>query len=113
LLQIFLNLAQNSLRAVEASAVRRLVIAVSPASEDVIVTFSDTGHGVANPAMLFHPFRPDADGSGLGLYISRELARSFRGDLQHIPTASGAEFRVLVPVAQHTRSGVAHAGSQS
>lgn len=99
LLQIFLNLCQNSLRAVEAMPVRQLTVSVMSDSENVTVTFADSGPGVAELDMLFHPFRPGADGSGLGLYISRELVRSFGGELQHVPTGSGAEFRVLIPPA--------------
>lgn len=97
LLQIFFNLCQNSLRAVEGMPERRLSILVTLNSEDAIITFTDSGPGVGNPDALFHPFRPGADGSGLGLYISRELARSFGGDLQHVPLQAGCEFRVIVP----------------
>jgi two-component system, LuxR family, sensor kinase FixL len=99
LLQIFLNLSQNSLRAVESMAERTLCISVELNTEDVLVTLSDTGPGVSDLDMLFHPFRPGADGSGLGLYISRELARSFGGDLQHLPSEAGCRFRVTVPYA--------------
>lgn len=99
LLQIFLNLCQNSLRAVEEMPERRLTVSIGTQGEDVVITFSDTGPGVSNPERLFHPFRPDADGSGLGLYISRELARSFGGELQHEAGAKGGEFRVVIPVA--------------
>ena len=42
--------------------------------------------------MLFHPFRPGADGSGLGLYISWELARSFGGELEHVTADAGCYF---------------------
>jgi signal transduction histidine kinase len=103
LLQIFLNLCQNSLKAVEPMPDRRLTVALTSTSEDVVMTFSDSGSGVANPDGLFHlqPERPQNGGSGLGLYISRELARSFGGDLQHVPTAIGGEFRVVIPMA-HT-----------
>jgi signal transduction histidine kinase len=54
--------------------------------------------------MLFHlhPVRPDHVGTGLGLYISRELARSVGGDLRYIPSERGAQFSVLVPRARHT-----------
>ena len=99
LLQIFLNLCQNSLRAVESMPERKLSISVELNTEDVIVTFADSGHGVGNPDMLFHPFRAGADGSGLGLYISRELARSFGGDLKHVERQTGCEFCVMVPYA--------------
>jgi PAS domain S-box-containing protein len=100
LLQIFLNLAQNSLRAVETMPERALRISVELNTEDVLVTFADTGPGIRDLAMLFRPFRPEADGSGLGLYISRELARSFRGDLQHVAADAGCCFRVTVPYAR-------------
>jgi PAS domain S-box-containing protein len=102
LLQIFLNLCQNSLRAVEEMPARRLTISLQVNSRDSVVTFSDTGPGVDDPEKLFHPFRPEADGSGLGLYISRELARSFGGDLQYVAGTPGAEFHVIVPIAEST-----------
>ncbi|MBC7926981.1 MAG: PAS domain S-box protein [Bryobacteraceae bacterium] len=111
LLQIFLNLCQNSLRAVELMPVRRLTISVVPEADDVVVSFVDSGPGVSNLDMLFHPFRPDADGSGLGLYISRELARSFGGELQYVPARDGAEFRVMIPVVSVGSSRVARVAS--
>ena len=77
LLQIFLNLCQNSLRAVADVTDPRLRITMEKVAEDAVVTISDSGPGVADESILFHPFRPEADGSGLGLFISRELARSF------------------------------------
>jgi len=99
LLQIFLNVCQNSLRAVEHAPERRLTVSVEMDDDDVSLTFSDTGPGVANPDALFHlhPVRSESEGSGLGLYISRELARSAGGDLRHIPTERGATFTVIVP----------------
>jgi signal transduction histidine kinase len=41
--------------------------------------------------------RSESEGSGLGLYISRELARSVGGDLRYVPTEHGATFTVIVP----------------
>jgi two-component system, LuxR family, sensor kinase FixL len=95
LLQAFLNLAQNSHRAVQASKVRELTI--SAAVEDprtVTVRFEDSGPGVACPERLFQPFQHGADGSGLGLYISRAVLRSYGGDLRFEPRERGACFAV-------------------
>jgi PAS domain S-box-containing protein len=103
LLQIFLNLAQNSLRAVSGEADRNLLISVEQNTSDIKVVFTDSGPGVADPERLFHPFRPDADGSGLGLYISRELARSFGGDLICARPQRPCTFEVLIPIAQQIR----------
>ncbi len=106
LLQILLNLCQNSLRAVERQLEPQLTVAVESAGSDVAITVTDNGSGVAAPEQLFHlhPPRPDTDGSGLGLYISRELARSAGGDLQHVPTPRGATFRVVVPQARRVEA---------
>jgi two-component system sensor kinase FixL len=102
LLQIFLNLCQNSLRAVEGRPDRRLTISACVEADDMVLTFSDSGPGVANPETLFHlhPLRSQTEGTGLGLYISRELARSVGGDLRYVPSASGAQFRVVIPLAR-------------
>lgn len=101
LLQIFLNLCQNSLRAVETMPERRLTVSITSASDDVVIVFKDSGPGVMHPERLFHfqPVPSEGSGSGLGLYISRELARSFGGELEHVASANGAEFRVVIPVA--------------
>jgi PAS domain S-box-containing protein len=100
LLQIFLNLCQNSLRAVEPMNERRLTVSVVRNGSDAIVTFRDSGPGVADPSRLFHlhPVRPEHGGSGLGLYISRELARSVGGELEYVASGQGAEFQVVIPV---------------
>jgi signal transduction histidine kinase len=52
---------------------------------------SDTSH-------LFQPFRPGSDGSGLGLYVSREMVKSFGGELHHIPTPEGCCFQIIIPI---------------
>src|SRR5205823_5968631 len=65
LLQAFLNLAQNSLRAVQGCTVRELSITVSVEQQRVAVRFQDTGPGIATPERLFEPFQPGADGAGL------------------------------------------------
>lgn len=96
LMQIFLNLAQNSCRAVSNSVERELRIHAALDGEQVRIWFEDTGPGVQEMAALFHPFRPEADGSGLGLYVSRALARSFGGDLIYVPTAKGCRFDVIL-----------------
>jgi len=92
LLQSFLNLAQNSHRAVQEGSVRELDIAVSSQEQKVIVEFQDSGPGVASPGDLFRPFQQGAAGSGLGLYVSRFLVRSYGGDLRFEPPPNGSCF---------------------
>jgi C4-dicarboxylate-specific signal transduction histidine kinase len=96
LLQAFLNLAQNSLRAVQNRAGRELGIAVSLEEGKALIRFQDSGPGIAVPDRLFEPFQPGADGSGLGLYVSRAVVRSYGGELRFVPTESGSCFTVEV-----------------
>ena len=94
LLQIFLNLAHNSHRAVAECAQRELSIVASVEDQRVIVRFLDSGTGVSAPERLFAPFQPGANGTGLGLYVSRAIVRSYGGDLRFEPRESGACFAV-------------------
>ena len=99
LLQVFLNLAQNSHRAVQGVDGRELQISVSVENRKSVVAFQDSGPGVASPQSLFQPFQPGAGGTGLGLYVSRAVMRSYGGDLRFEPAVSGACFKVELQVA--------------
>lgn len=94
LLQALLNLARNSHRAVQDGAVRQLTIAVSSIGTKTLIAVGDSGPGIANPAALFQPFQTGAASSGLGLYISRGLIRSYGGELRLEPGNAGAHFSI-------------------
>jgi len=64
----------------------------------VVLRVCDTGSGVSDASHLFKAFTPGSEGSGLGLYISREMMKSFDGDLRYIPTEEGCCFEITVPV---------------
>jgi PAS domain S-box-containing protein len=102
LLQVFLNLSQNSHRAVQRSERRELRAAVSVERSRVVVRFQDSGPGVESPERLFQPFQRGASGTGMGLYVSRVLVRSYGGDLTHEPQAAGACFAVELETAEAT-----------
>ena len=68
---------------------------------------ADQGKGIApeDCQRVFEKFerlgRDDAAGSGLGLYISRRLARAMRGDLVvDSAPGQGARFILTLPVGQ-------------
>jgi signal transduction histidine kinase len=48
---------------------------------------------------LFQPFRNEADGSGLGLYVSRALIESFGGELRFEPVDTGCCFVIVLQAA--------------
>jgi len=92
LMQVFLNLVRNSARALSSQADPSLVLRVTEAPQTVSVAVIDNGPGVAQPELLFRPFQPHAQGSGLGLCVSRALMRTLHGDLNYQPSEVGATF---------------------
>ena len=60
----------------------------------VVVRFHNNGPGIAEPEHLFQAFQAGAEGSGLGLYVSRAILRSFSGNLSYEPAPEGCCFRV-------------------
>jgi len=85
LMQVFLNLTKNSQRAMLDQPYRQLKIVARAEDHRVAVRVQDTGGGVLHPEHLFRPFQPGAQSTGLGVYLSRALLRSFRGDLHYEP----------------------------
>jgi two-component system sensor kinase FixL len=99
LMQVFLNLTKNSERALWNQPRRELGVTAGLERQRVVIRFRDTGCGVSNPERLFRPFQHGAQATGLGLYLSRALMRSFRGDLRYEPEPQGSIFIVeLSPV---------------
>jgi len=102
LLQVFLNLARNSQRAMQSSLRKELTVTAGAEESVVVIRFEDTGGGVRSPQQLFRPFQNGADGAGLGLYVSRAIVRSFRGELRYEPRPAGCCFAVaLTPLAEN------------
>ena len=105
LIQVFLNLAKNSRRAMESSDVKRLRVGTAVDGNNLVVRFADTGSGIASADDLFRPFQPGATSTGLGLYISRAIMRSFGGELLHEPGTQGCCFAVILPMAPAAQGG--------
>jgi two-component system sensor kinase FixL len=98
LIQVFLNLAKNSHRAMTATGRKQLRISTRRDRGRVVIRFEDTGTGIAAPENLFRPFLPGAESTGLGLYVSRAIMRSFGGELDYEPSSEGCCFAVVLPL---------------
>jgi signal transduction histidine kinase len=98
LIQVFLNLAQNSRRAMTSTSKKQLRISAREERGTVVIRFEDTGTGIASPENLFRPFIHGAKSTGLDLYVSRAIMRSFGGELGYEPSSEGCCFAVVLPL---------------
>jgi PAS domain S-box-containing protein len=104
--QVLSNLIDNAVKYSPAAADVR--VAVARLGARVRVTVSDSGPGIApgDRERIFEKFfRVDPEqttgtsGTGLGLYIARELAQRMHGTVGLLPSKAGATFYVDVPAA--------------
>lgn len=96
--QIIWNLATNGLRAMPNGGHLRLMGAVEPSSEGVVLTVRDEGVGIAPEDLdgLFQPFHGTfAKGSGLGLAIVHRIVADYNGEI-HVSSQLGAGTTVSV-----------------
>jgi len=106
--QIIVNLLSNALDALRGVKPPRSLNVdsfIDDTGSRVCVTVTDNGPGVA-PEIAQRLFRPFAStkgirGTGLGLYISRQLVREAEGELDLVKqTEPGARFLVWLPTAR-------------
>jgi signal transduction histidine kinase len=82
---------------------REIVIGISQEPDRVLLRVRDQGHGVAPESIerIFEPYQrghDEAPGLGLGLALSRGIARSHGGDLTFEPAPrGGAVFLLTLP----------------
>ena len=101
LLQVLTNLCQNGLRYSlehKGQLTLRLQGGIDPTTDRPFLNIIDDGPGVdeTNRATLFEPFfTTEHTGTGLGLYIAREMCEANQARLSHVPVPdAGACFRI-------------------
>jgi two-component system sensor histidine kinase PilS (NtrC family) len=95
--QVVWNLLRNAVRHArpERGAVR---LAARAFGDKVEFSITDNGPGVpaAVQGQLFEPFfTTDSKGTGLGLYLARELCAANEASLEYVPEGTGAHFRIV------------------
>jgi two-component system, NtrC family, sensor kinase len=99
--QIVVNLLSNALDAVDGKG--RVTVAARPAGDDVLITISDTGNGIAPDDLrrIFEPFyttKGRGKGTGLGLAICRQLTAALGGNISvESQPGRGSTFFVRLP----------------
>jgi two-component system sensor histidine kinase PilS (NtrC family) len=102
--QVLWNLLRNAVRHArsEPGSVR---IVLNAYADQVELSVLDDGPGVARAiqGQLFEPFfTTESKGTGLGLYLARELCAANRAALEYVDDMRGAHFRILCRGARPT-----------
>ncbi|MBA2725299.1 MAG: hypothetical protein H0U53_04850 [Actinobacteria bacterium] len=100
--QVLTNLLSNAAKFAPPSSTIHVSVDMNEHYAEIVV--SDEGPGVPDHLRdeLFRPFSrlgvEDKEGAGLGLYISRGIARAHGGDLFLAPGSEGACFVMILPL---------------
>ena len=104
MVQVLLNLLVNARHAMADGG--KLTLRASREQDCVALSVADTGVGIPpeNMEKIFEPFfttRPAGSGTGLGLYVTRNIVRQHGGEIGVVSRPGhGAIFTVYVPEAR-------------
>lgn len=110
--QVFLNILINAIDALCIDANRMIYFNSSPKivsktyrdTNKVLISISDNGIGIPESAMdkIFDPFyttKKIGEGTGLGLWVSYNIIKSFQGEIQVNSTeGKGTTFTIILPI---------------
>jgi len=104
--QVFVNILLNAVDAMQESGKpgSRIDIKSELDDENIIITFSDTGTGIKeeNIPKIFEPFfttKKEGRGTGLGLWVSYGIIKSFQGDIKVKSIhGEGTTFTISLPL---------------
>ncbi len=105
LVQLLTNVMRNSVEALENSSDGKITVSLGKSTQDGMVELKvhDNGPGIPDEIMvqIFDPFfTTKKEGTGLGLFVARKVARDHRGrmDIQSV-SGEGTGVRVIIPIA--------------
>lgn len=95
--QMMINLLANAVEAAQSSDAPPVEVHWTKSGTNVIVMIEDRGPGIANPDNLFVPFyTTKPTGSGVGLALAQQIARTHGGEIQLANREDGPGVRACV-----------------
>ena len=101
--QILLNVLKNSLEALTEVENREIRIATKTSEDQVLVEIENNGPPITGDVLpfLFRSFQTTKpEGTGLGLYISRQIAMNYGGNLQSANVSRGVNTILTLPAVR-------------
>jgi signal transduction histidine kinase len=106
--QVFVNILLNSVDAIiekkRNSKIEKISVKSESTDNEVTLTFSDTGIGIKEDKLnkVFEPFftsKTEGKGTGLGLWVSYGIVKSFQGDIKiKSKLNEGTSFIIKLPI---------------
>lgn len=107
--QVFVNILLNAVDAIaekkRASKLEKISVKSECNGDEVTLIFSDTGPGIKeeNITKVFEPFfttKKEGKGTGLGLWVSYGIVKSFQGDIKiKSKVNEGTSFIIKLPIS--------------
>jgi two-component system CheB/CheR fusion protein len=101
-MQIIINLVNNAIDAIAERRERWIAVQLRASATEAVVTVTDSGPGISTGVAekIFTPFfttKQDREGTGIGLSLSRSIARRHYGELTLDSHAANTCFRLVLP----------------
>jgi PAS domain S-box-containing protein len=113
--QVFINILINAVDAIneraaaataagKEQAAKTISVATDIEDEDIVITIEDTGRGIPEEHLpqIFEPFfttKKVGEGTGLGLWVSYGIIKSFQGNIKADSTeGKGTVFTITLPL---------------
>lgn len=101
--QVFSNLIDNAIHAMEKTKKKELTIETEVVNKFAVVKIRDTGSGIPEEIRdkIIEPFfttREQGKGTGLGLSVSYSIIKKHKGELSFDSDHSGSWFKVMLPI---------------
>jgi PAS domain S-box-containing protein len=106
--QVFVNILLNAVDAIsdkkKSNGINKITVTSENDGDNLILNFSDSGTGIKeeNLVKVFEPFfttKKEGKGTGLGLWVSYGIIKSFQGDIKiQSKSGEGTTFTIKLPI---------------
>ncbi|MBS4033481.1 MAG: PAS domain S-box protein [Ignavibacterium sp.] len=102
LMQVFLNLIDNSIEAVNNNGRIELTSVIDEALNNIKIFVTDSGSGISVGTKIFEPFfTTKSSGTGLGLSVAQKIIEQHKGTIRVVPSEQGKTiFEIILALSE-------------